>query len=70
MFIYTCTYIYIYIYIYMYVHIYIYIYIYVYVYIYIYTFYLIDDLWISNLLMDVGVSRTKLGCTVLSAVAG
>ena len=34
------------------------------------TFYLIDDLWISNLLMDVGVSRTKLGCTVLSAVAG
>ena len=38
--------------------------------IYIYTFNLIDDLWISNLLMDVGVSRTKLGCTVLSAVAG
>ena len=35
-----------------------------------YTFYLIDDLWMSNLLMDVGVSRTKLGCTVLSAVAG
>ena len=40
------------------------------IYIYIYTFYLIDDLWTSNLLMDVGVSRTKLGCTVLSAVAG
>ena len=39
------------------------------IYIYIYTSYLIDDLWISNLLMDVGVSRTKLGCTVLSAVA-
>ena len=25
--------------------------------------------WISNLLMDVGVPRTKLGCTVLSAVS-
>ena len=51
-------------------YIYIYVCMYIYIYIYIYTFYLIDDLWISNLLMDVGVSRTKLGCTVLSAVAG
>ena len=43
----------------------------VYIYIYIYIYLLPDyDLWISNLLMDVGVSRTKLGCTVLSAVAG
>ena len=44
--------------------------IHMYTYVYIYAFYLIDDLWISNLLMDVGVSRTKLGCTVLSAAAG
>ena len=51
-------------------YVYIYIYIHTCVYTYIDTFYLIDDLWISNLLMDVGVSRTKLGCTVLSAVAG
>ena len=33
------------------------IYVCVYIYIYIYTFNMIDDLWISNLLMDVGVSR-------------
>ena len=39
----------------------------IYIYIYTYTFYLTDDLWMSNLLMDVGVSKTKLGCTVLSA---
>ena len=44
--------------------------IYIYIYIYIHTSYLIDDLWMSNLLVDVGISRTKLGCTVLSAVAG
>ena len=25
--------------------------------------------WISNLLVDVGVSRAKLGCTVLSAAS-
>ena len=37
-----------------------YIYIYIYIYIYTYTFNLIGDLWISNLLMDVGVSRTKV----------
>ena len=57
---------------------YTYVCIYIYIYIYIererdvciHTFYQIDDLWISNLPMDVGVSRTKLGCTVLSAVAG
>ena len=61
---------YIYIYIHVYIYIYIHIYVCIYIYIYIYTFYLIDDLWISNLLMDVGVSRTKLGCTVLSAIAG
>ena len=57
-------------YMYIYIYIYTYVSVYVYIYIYIYTFYLIDDLWISNLLMGVGVSRTKLGCTVLSAVAG
>ena len=41
-----------------------------YIYIYIYIYLLPDDdLWISNLLVDVGVSRTKLGCTVLSAAS-
>ena len=30
------------------------------IYIYIYTFNLIEDLWTSNFLMDVGVSRTKV----------
>ena len=50
--------------------VYIYIYIYIYVYVYIDTFYLFGDIWISNLLMEVGVSKTKLRCTVLSAVAG
>ena len=33
------------------------------------TFYLMMTFWISNLLVDVGVSRTKLGCTVLSAAS-
>ena len=28
-----------------------------------------DDLWISDFLVDVGVSRTKLGCTVLSTAS-
>ena len=67
---YIYIYIYTYIHVYTYTHIHIHIHIHIYIYIYIYTFYLIDDHWISNLLMDVGVSRTKLGCTVLSAVAG
>ena len=38
----------------------IYIYIYICTYIYIYTFNLIENLWISNFLMDVGVGRTKV----------
>ena len=33
---------------------------YIYIYIYMYTFNLIEDLWISNFLMDIGVSRTKV----------
>ena len=37
-----------------------YIYIYIYTYTYMYTFNLIEDLWTSNFLMDVGVSRTKV----------
>ena len=41
-------------------YVYKYIYTCIYIYIYIYTFNMIEDLWMSNFLMDVGVSRTRV----------